>query len=194
MKSPKGYCAQCAYPCDRGSVRPFRLWHTDEPRRSGRQYRRRRHGYFSFIAGFSGPAWRCHQGGKRAACGKEACPTQGIARIVRKCHANRRLLRVSPDLGRQESNGQHVPLRSMLRIRAPRQDQRIPNNRDNRASTDVLELDIDCLETALIDLKRALDNRNRVSLRLGVHFQIDREQPRPIRADEDPAGIAEPDP
>ncbi len=61
-------------------------------------------------------------------------------------------------------------------------------------STDVLELDIDCLETALIDLKRALDNRNRVSLRLGVHFEFDREQPRPIRADEDPAGIAEPDP
>jgi hypothetical protein len=39
------------------------------------------------------------------------------------------------------------------------------------SGTDTLELDVDCLETGLIDLKHALDNRNPVSLRLGVHFE-----------------------
>ncbi len=39
------------------------------------------------------------------------------------------------------------------------------------SKTDTVELDIDSLETALIDLKHALDSRNRISLRLGVHFE-----------------------
>lgn len=39
------------------------------------------------------------------------------------------------------------------------------------AGTDILELDIDALETRLIELKHALDNRNRVGLRLGIHFE-----------------------
>ena len=39
------------------------------------------------------------------------------------------------------------------------------------AGTDILELDIDSLETGLIELKHALDNRSRVGLRLGIHFE-----------------------
>lgn len=39
------------------------------------------------------------------------------------------------------------------------------------SGTDILELDIDALETGLIELKHALDNRNRVGLRLGIHFE-----------------------
>ena len=37
--------------------------------------------------------------------------------------------------------------------------------------SDTLELDVDSLETALIDLKHALDNSNPVGLRLGLHFE-----------------------
>lgn len=36
---------------------------------------------------------------------------------------------------------------------------------------DTVELDIDCLETGLINLKRALDDRRRIDIRFGIHFE-----------------------